>query len=123
MLNGVPRIGLDCHSATRSTASYQNDDLGTHHLSFIFSHLTYHHFHGDTKFLGQGWIRPIYFFILISHIILSVINLPMILTTLYYALDKRLSEHKKLARWTLPIWIYVSVTGVLVYAILNHWPV
>lgn len=89
---------------------------------FLVSYLTYHHFHGDTRFLGQGWIRPAYFFILISHIVLSVINLPMILTTVYYALDGKLKQHKPLARWTLPIWLYVSISGVLVYAILNHWP-
>jgi putative membrane protein len=89
---------------------------------FLVCYLTYHHFHGDTRFLGQGWIRPTYFFILISHILLSVINLPMILTTVYYAVDRKLEQHKSLARWTLPIWIYVSISGVLVYAILNHWP-
>ena len=90
---------------------------------FLVSYLLYHHFHGDTKFIAQGLIRPVYFFILISHIVLSAVNLPMILITLLHAFRKNWEKHKKLAKITFPIWLYVSVTGVLIYIFvqkLNH---
>ena len=86
---------------------------------FLISYLCYHHFHGDTKFLATGLIKPIYFFILISHILLSFINLPMILITLSFAVSSNFTSHKKIARWTLPIWLYVSVTGVFIFLILK----
>jgi len=81
--------------------------------------VTYHYFHGDTRFLGQGWIRPVYFFVLISHIGLSIVALPLILATLYLSLSGRFPVHRRVARWTFPIWLYVSITGVLVFLILN----
>ena len=86
---------------------------------FFISYITYHHFHGDTKFLAEGPIRPIYFFILISHIVLSVAVVPLILTSLYLALSGKLATHRRVSRWTMPIWLYVSVTGVLIFAILK----
>jgi putative membrane protein len=86
---------------------------------FLVSYVTYHAFHGDSRFLGQGAIRPVYFFILISHIGLSVLALPLVLSTLYLSLSGRFAQHRRLARWTLPIWLYVSVTGVLVFALLQ----
>ena len=86
---------------------------------FLISYITYHTLHGDTKFLATGAIRPIYFFILISHIILSIGALPMVLGTFYLGWKKKWDSHKKLAKWTYPIWLYVSVTGVLVVAILK----
>lgn len=82
---------------------------------FLISYLVYHHFHGDTLFAGQGLIRPIYFFTLISHIVLTLFGLPFILTTFYFALSSQLQSHKKIARWTFPVWLYISVTGVLIY--------
>lgn len=88
---------------------------------FLLSYITYHYFHGDTKFPGQGWIRPVYFFILISHISLSVTALPLILATLWYSLRDQFRFHKKVARWTFPIWLYVSVTGVIVYFVLKSY--
>jgi putative membrane protein len=88
---------------------------------FLISYITYHYFHGDTKFPGHGWIRPVYFFILITHISLSMVALPLILGTLWYALRTQFRFHKKVARWTLPVWLYVSVTGVLVYFILRAY--
>jgi putative membrane protein len=87
---------------------------------FLISYLTYHTFHGDTSFQGEGWIRPLYFFILISHISLSVVVLPLVLTTVYYAATGNFNQHPKIARITLPLWLYVSVTGVLVYLMLYH---
>ena len=86
---------------------------------FLVSYVTYHAIHGDSRFLGQGAIRPVYFFILISHIGLSVIALPLVLSTFYLSLAGHFAQHRRLARWTLPIWLYVSVTGVLVFALLQ----
>ena len=82
---------------------------------FFVSYVVYHNFHGDTKFLATGAIRPIYFLVLISHIVLSVVVVPMILTSLYLSFSGRLGAHKRVSRWTFPIWLYVSVTGVIIY--------
>lgn len=89
---------------------------------FLISYVTYHAFAGSTSFTGQGVIRPIYFTILISHIILATIVLPLALTTLSRAWQGTFIQHRKIARWTLPIWLYVSISGVLVYMMLNHLP-
>lgn len=88
---------------------------------FLLSYITYHYFHGDTKFPGHGWIRPVYFFILISHIGLSMAALPLIFATLWYALRNQFRFHRGVARWTFPIWLYVSVTGVVVYLLLQAY--
>jgi putative membrane protein len=88
---------------------------------FLVSYIAYHYFHGDTKFPGQGWIRPVYFFILISHIGLSMAALPLILTTLWYATRNQFRFHRAVARWTFPVWLYVSVTGVIVYFALRSY--
>ena len=85
---------------------------------FLVSYLTYHYFHGATRFPGVGWIRGLYFGILISHTALAVLIVPLVLRTLYLALRRRFSERKRIARWTLPLWLYVSVTGVIVYILL-----
>ena len=87
---------------------------------FLISYLTYHTFHGDTSFQGEGWIRPLYYFILISHILLSAVVLPLVLTTVYFAATGNFNQHPKIARLTLPLWLYVSVTGVIVYLMLYH---
>lgn len=86
---------------------------------FLVSYIVYHTFHGESHFLGQGFIRPVYLFILISHIGLSAICLPLILITVSCSLLKLFPIHKKWARWTFPIWAYVSVTGVLIFAMLK----
>lgn len=86
---------------------------------FLVSYIIYHTFHGDSKFLGEGLIRPVYFFILISHIVLSVLALPLILITVSLSLTRRFSHHKKWAKWTFPLWAYVSVTGVAVFVLLK----
>lgn len=88
---------------------------------FLAGYLVYHHFHGDTPFPGQGIVRPIYFGILISHIVLSVLALPLVLTTVFYALRGRFEPHKKIARLTFPVWLYVSVSGVAVYFFLRAY--
>ena len=86
---------------------------------FLTSYLFYHYYHGHTVFQETGWIRPLYFTLLISHILLSVVQVPLIGLTLLAALKKEYSQHKRLARWTLPIWLYVSVTGVAVFLFLR----
>jgi len=86
---------------------------------FLISYIVYHNYHGDTKFTGIGIVRPIYFFILITHIVLSGVVVPLILTSLYLSLSGRLATHKRVSRWTFPIWLYVSVTGVLIFVMLK----
>jgi putative membrane protein len=86
---------------------------------FLVCYILYHSVHGDSHFTGQGMIRGVYFFILISHIILSMAALPMVLATFFFALDGQWARHRKLARLTFPIWLYVSITGVLVFAFLK----
>lgn len=87
---------------------------------FLISYLFYHYHAGSTRFLGQGIIRPIYFSILITHIILAAVILPLILLTLRRALRGEFARHRRIARWTYPLWLYVSITGVVVYYMLYH---
>jgi len=86
---------------------------------FLVGYILHHTLHGDTRFVAEGWIRPVYFFILITHIILSMAVLPMVLTTFFFAASRKWHAHRRLARWTYPIWLYVSVTGVLVFFFLR----
>lgn len=88
---------------------------------FLISYIANHALHGDMIFPGHGTVRTVYLSILASHIVLSVVVLPMILTTFYFSLSGRFPQHKRLARFTFPIWLYVSVTGVVVYAMLASW--
>jgi|ERR1041385_2115584 uncharacterized membrane protein YozB (DUF420 family) len=85
---------------------------------FLISYLLYHSYHGTTRFTGHGFARPFYFSILISHTILAVVIVPLILITLLRAVRGDFVRHRKIARWTLPLWLYVSVTGVIVYLML-----
>ena len=87
---------------------------------FLTSYLIYHYYAGSTPFEGSGWIRFVYFAVLIPHIILAASILPLALITLYLALRKRFTKHRRIARWTLPIWLYVSITGIIVYWMLYH---
>ena len=89
---------------------------------FLVSYVIYHAHAGSRPFSGQGPIRLVYFAILISHVVLAAAILPLALVTLTRALRQRFDRHAALARWTLPIWLYVSVTGVVVYLMLYHWP-
>lgn len=86
---------------------------------FLISYLVYHHYAGDTPFPGEGWIRPVYFTILISHILLSAFVVPLVLTSYYFAFSGKFRTHRKVSRWTFPIWLYVSVTGVMIFFLLN----
>jgi putative membrane protein len=88
---------------------------------FLAGYIAHHTLHGDTKFAGEGAVRTVYFAVLISHIVLSAVALPLILSTLAFALSGRFTVHRRVARLTLPIWLYVSVTGVLVYGFLRFY--
>jgi putative membrane protein len=89
--------------------------------AFLVSYLVYHARVGSVHFQGQGWSRPVYFALLLSHTVLAVAIVPLAVTTLSRALRGRFEAHRRVARWTLPIWIYVSITGVIVYFMLYHW--
>ena len=93
--------------------------VGTSTL-FLACYLTYHYFHGTTRFAGQGIVRMIYLTILGTHTVLAAAIVPLVIVTLYRALRERFDLHKRVARWTLPIWLYVSITGVIVYWMLYH---
>lgn len=86
---------------------------------FLVGYIAHHSLNGDSIFKGEGWIRPVYFSILISHILLSIAVVPLLLTTLFAAAVRRFEIHRKVARITYPIWLYVSVTGVLVFVFLR----
>jgi uncharacterized membrane protein YozB (DUF420 family) len=88
--------------------------------AFLISYVIYHIRVGNIRFLGEGWIRPVYFTLLISHVFLAIVILPMAVITLSRALREKFDAHKRIARWTLPLWLYVSVTGVIVYVMLYH---
>jgi len=88
--------------------------------AFLACYLTYHYFHGVTRFRGEGAVRGAYFALLGSHTVLAAVIVPLVMVTLYRALRQRFPQHKRIARWTLPLWLYVSVTGVLVYWMLYH---
>ena len=85
---------------------------------FLSCYLYYHAHIGSVHFRGKGWSRPVYFSILISHTMLAAVLIPMVLITLALGLRSKFDRHRKIARWTYPIWVYVSVTGVVVYLML-----
>ena len=87
---------------------------------FLISYIVYHAYHGTTRFAGQGIARPIYFTILTTHTILAVVIVPFVIITVLRAKRGDFQRHKGIARWTLPMWLYVSITGVLVYLMLYH---
>ena len=85
---------------------------------FLTSYLIYHYNVGSVAFRQQGWIRPVYFFILTTHVVLAATILPLVLRTAQLAFRGRFEKHVRIARWTFPIWMYVSITGVVVYLML-----
>jgi putative membrane protein len=85
---------------------------------FLVSYIVYHAQVGSVPFTRQGWVRPVYFAILITHVILAAVTLPLAVVTLNRGLKGRFTKHRAIARWTFPVWLYVSVTGVLVYVLL-----
>jgi uncharacterized membrane protein YozB (DUF420 family) len=87
---------------------------------FLLSYLTYHFQVGNVKFAGEGMIRPIYFSILVSHVLLAALIVPLIVMTVRHAILGNFVKHRQLGRWTLPLWLYVSITGVIVYLFAFH---
>ena len=92
-------------------------------LFFLIGYVTNHYLrHGVvTRFTATGWVRPLYFTILITHTILAVVIVPLVLVTLRNGLKMRVARHRAIARWTFPLWLYVSITGVVVYLFLYQW--
>jgi len=88
---------------------------------FLISYIVNHALHGDTIFPGHGPVRTLYLSILASHVILSIVALPMVLTTFFFSLTGRFAMHRRIARWTFPIWLYVSITGVVVFVFLKAY--
>ena len=89
-------------------------------IVFLISYIVYHAHHGTTRFPGQGIARPIYFTILITHTFLAAVIVPFVIITARRALRGDFARHRAIARWTLPMWLYVSITGVVVYLMLYH---
>ena len=123
-LNGASALCLFAgYSAIRKRAVDRHRNLMLAALIFsalfLVSYVVYHFFHGDSHFVGNPTIRIGYLLILASHVLLSIVALPLILVTVALSLTKRFTNHKKWARWTFPIWAYVSVTGVLVFLLLK----
>lgn len=88
---------------------------------FLSSYLFYHYFAGSTRFTGTGWVRPVYFGILLTHTVLAMLVPPLAIISVWNGLKMRVETHRRFARWAFPIWMYVSVTGVLVYLFLYQW--
>jgi uncharacterized membrane protein YozB (DUF420 family) len=87
---------------------------------FLISYLYYHAHVGSVHFEGEGWSRPLYYTILLTHTVLAAAIVPMVIITLNRALRERFDRHRAIARWTFPLWLYVSVTGVVIYLMLYH---
>src|SRR5215475_14078191 len=85
---------------------------------FLTSYLIYHYNVGSVRFTKQGWIRDVYFPLLLTHTVLAAVTLPMVLRTVFLAAKGRFAQHVRIAKWTFPVWMYVSVTGVIVYLML-----
>lgn len=88
---------------------------------FLISYVTYHSLAPSTHYGGTGALRYIYFFILITHIVLAAVIVPLVLTTLARGLNMQVEKHRRIARWTMPLWLYVSVTGVIVYLMISPY--
>lgn len=89
--------------------------------AFLVCYIVYHGFSESKPFKAQGWVRPAYFAMLISHVVLAAAVVPLVLVTVVRGLKDQRDRHRRIARWTVPIWLYVSVTGVLVYLSVHVW--
>jgi putative membrane protein len=105
---------------SRNVAAHRACQIGALCVSVLFlaSYLTYHYYHGATHFPGTGIVRPIYLTILLTHTVLAIVIVPLIILTFYRALRNDFTRHRRIARITLPLWLYVSITGVIVYLML-----
>jgi putative membrane protein len=134
-VSGLPRLNalLNTASAILLSAGYvliRRRRIRLHRLCmlsafglsalFLVSYVVYHAYAGSTRFAGPDGMKPVYYVILFSHITLAALSVPLALTTLYRALSSAFVRHRRIARWTLPVWLYVSASGVAVYLMLYH---
>jgi putative membrane protein len=105
---------------SRNVAAHRACQIGALCVSLLFlaSYLTYHYYHGSTRFQGTGIVRPIYLTILMTHTVLAIVIVPLVALTFYRAFRNDFARHRRIARITLPLWLYVSITGVIVYLML-----
>ncbi len=108
----VHKGNIDAHKKTMVTALVLS-------IFFLVSYVLYHQAAGDTKYNGSGFLKYTYFFILLTHILLSMATVPLALFAVYRGLSNSIAQHKKIVRWAWPIWLYVSVTGVIVYLFVH----
>ena len=110
----IRQKNIAAHRATMLTAF----TLGS---VFLVSYVLYHLSNESTAFGGEGWVRPVYYFLLISHIVLSVVVVWFVLKALYFALSGQYAQHRRVVKWAYPIWLYVSITGVVVYLMIKPY--
>lgn len=110
----IKRKNIPLHKACMMSAIFFS-------VAFLMSYVFYHAISEPTRYGGEGFIRYAYFFILITHIFLAAVVLPFILITVYRALTRQYGRHKKIAKWTLPVWLYVTITGVVVYLMMAEY--
>ena len=110
----IKQKNVEAHKRTMLTAFV----LGSF---FLVSYVLYHLTNESTPFGGQGWVRPIYYFLLVSHIVLSVVVVWFVLRAVYYALSGQIGRHKQTVKYAFPIWLYVSITGVVVYLLIRPY--
>ena len=112
--------GIVCIKTGRKRAHAVMMAVGTlASACFLVGYILYHNSHGHTVYEATGFIRTLYLTILLTHIVLAALVVPMILTTLYFAARQRFRPHRAIARWTYPVWLYVSITGIVVYLMLR----
>jgi|SRR5690625_3623909 len=126
ILNGIALIFLILALVTikkKNVKTHKRFILAAFSATFLFliTYLTYHALAGSTTFGGTGIIKGVYYFVLITHIVLAAVVLPLSLITLGRGLNMDVEKHRKIARWTMPIWLYVSFTGVLVYLLISPY--
>ncbi len=111
------------HISRKEIASHRQAMTGAFVLGslFLIFYVIYHLSNDSTPFLGQGWIRPVYYTLLVSHILLSVLVVWFVLRAVYFAWSNQIASHKKVVKWAFPIWLYVSVSGVIVYLLISPY--
>lgn len=109
--SAIKKKNIEGHRKAMKLAFYQG-------AIFLILYIVYHISNPETPYGGQGFLRPIYYFFLMSHILLSIVVVNLVLKAIYFALSGDISAHKKIVKWTYPIWLYVSVTGVIVYLMI-----
>jgi len=110
----IKRGRADLHAKFMSLAVYLS-------LAFLLSYVTYHITSGEVKYGGEGPIRKVYFFLLITHIVLAGVSFPFILLSLAYSMSNQFGKHRKIVKWAYPMWLYVAVTGPIVYLMLRPY--